>query len=224
MALQACDSLVGRGERRHGTRIALSASMRSPPKQLSRILCGLSFLVGAFTAEPALRAEVSVAPDLSVGALLGVHLPELSVRPTLGVGATCWWKPTARLDLGIQATLTLTSIPYGNNDGEPVIGNRGGYNPAYLEEDLTALPRLAFAWRYALSDATSLRGLLGATFLLAGEMKEFALVPFPTAGIAVETKLGHSGSLKLRAGVEYILFVIDFNKGMVAPSVGLAWN
>jgi hypothetical protein len=187
----------------------------------------LVFLAAAVAALTAAPAQASVDVGIQTGPVVGVDMPDLTVRPAMMVVGHRMWCPAARLHLGVRAAIGVTALPYGNNDGEPVIGRRGGYNPAYFETAPTVIPSLAFAPRLEITDDLRVGAALGVAFMVSSEMGSMSLIPLKTAGLAVDYRLtkGTGGSLGGRLGVDWTASTFgSMSPGVVTPYLGLVWE
>jgi hypothetical protein len=133
------------------------------------------------------------------------------------------WHPRPTLGLGLRVALSATSIAYGNNDGEPVIGRRSGSNLSYFQDAFTVLPSLAFAARWQLGDLVRVTGSLGAGFIVSSEMEGWSLVPLPTVGAAVDVRIPGTEGLRARAGVDQTPF-FSWTEGLLLLHLGLIWD
>jgi hypothetical protein len=197
-------------------------------KSWRRRWAALSLLAVCGAAGNARAKEV----DLHVegGVLIGVGVPEMSPRPTLGGDVSWWWAPTPRFQLGVATGLSATVLPYGCADTKLSIGERGhaGCGSA-LVEDVTWLPRLSFGARFLVTPTTAVAASVGTTFFwptgsevafLPWPLEDITLIPAPTAGIAVETRVGSTGRASLRAGLAYIIFEHAF----LMPTLAVGWT
>jgi hypothetical protein len=178
-------------------------------------------LIALFLGERPVRADADVG--FQTAAVTGVDMPALSTRLALGGVAHRMWTPLPPLALGLRVSLSATSLAYGNNDGEPVIGRRSGYSPDYLEDAFTVLPSLAFALRWQPGDLVRVTGSVGAGFIVSSEMKEFSMFPLPTAGVAVDVRIPGTEGLRVRAGVDRTV-VHSWTEGLVLLHLGLIWD
>jgi hypothetical protein len=170
--------------------------------------------------------------DLHVegGMLVGVGVPEMSPRPTLGGDVSWWWAPTPRFQLGVETGLAMTVLSYGCADTKLSIGERGHAGcGSGLTEHFTWLPRLSLGARLFVTPATALQVTLGTMFFwptvaevgfLPLPLEDITLIPAPTAGIAVETRVGAAGRSSLRAGLAYIIFEHAF----LMPTLAVSWT
>ena len=155
-------------------------------------------------------------------AVTGVDMPDLSARFAVGGVAHRMWNPLPPLGLGLRVSLSATTLPYGNNDGEPSVGERSGYNSGYLHESLTVLPSLALAARWQPGDGGIRAGATaGFTFLVSSEMGGWSLLPMPTFGIELDARIPRTDGLRARAGVDYIGLP---SWGLVLAHLGLIWD
>jgi hypothetical protein len=169
------------------------------------------------------RAEVESTAKL--GVLIGVDSPELVARPLVGGSLDVWWGSDL-VKVGLQAAGTVSVLPYGRGDGEPLIGRRAvGSEAEYLHNAVTLMPRVAFLFRARTSQRTSAVGLFGGTFFVSSETGKYGLLPFPTIGMAAEVTRSTDSNIAGRVGVEYILLQ-DWDKarGLFGPTVGLTWR
>jgi hypothetical protein len=170
--------------------------------------------------------------DLHVegGMLFGVGVPEMSPRPTLGGDVSWWWAPTAGFHLGVATGLAITVLPYGCADTKLSIGERGHAGcGSDLVEHATWLPRLSFGARLLVTPTTAVAASVGTTFFwptvaeagfLPLPLEDITLIPAPTAGIALETRVGSTGRWSLRAGLAYIIFEHAF----LMPTLAVGWT
>jgi len=160
----------------------------------------------------------------------GVDLPEMSARPTLGGDVSWWWAPTPRFQLGVGLGLAMTVLPYGCADTRLSIGERGNAGcGAGLTEHFTWLPRGSLGARLFVTPATALQATAGTTFFwptvsevafLPLPLEDITLIPAPTAGIAVETRLGAAGRSSVRVGLSYV----HFEHGFLVPTLAVSWT
>jgi hypothetical protein len=176
------------------------------------------FLIAAWLNQRQAAADEDVG--IQTGPVVGVETPALSPRLALGLIGHKLWRPLPDLGLGLRASLGLTSLAYGSNDGEPVIGGTSGYNPTYLHEALTFIPSLAFAARLRATEAVGVTGVLGASLLMSSEMKELSLFPMPTVGVAVDVRVPSAKTLRARGGVDLIS---NGHFGLLLCQLGLSW-
>jgi hypothetical protein len=186
---------------------------------MRRVLAPAVFFIAAWLTQRQAAADADVG--IQTGPLVGVESPALSPRLALGVIGHKLWRPLPELGLGLRASLGLTSLGYGSNDGEPVIGATSGYNPTYLHEALTFIPSLAFAARLRATEAVGVTGVLGASLLISSEMKEFSLFPMPTVGAAVDVRVPSTKTLRARGGVDLIS---NGHFGLLLCQLGLSWD
>jgi hypothetical protein len=170
--------------------------------------------------------------DLHVeaGMLSGVDLPEMSARPTLGGDVNWWWAPTPRFHLGVETGLAMTVLSYGCADTRLSIGERGNAGcGSGLTEIFTWLPRSSLGARLLVTPATALQATLGTTFFwpTVGEvgflplpLEDITLIPRPTAGIAVEARIGATGRSSVRVGLSYVYF----EHGFLMPTLAVGWT
>jgi hypothetical protein len=177
-------------------------------------------LWGAGRGAHAARVEGHFEP----GALIGQGLPLISVRPTLGGDVTTWWSPGQHLDLGLESGIAVTSLPYGNNDGEPVLGKRGGYNPSYLNESVTLMPRMMFGSRAFLLARTWVGAFVGSSWLASSELGRFSLIPYPTGSLAIETRFGADGRYGVRAAFSYMRLWVSSGDALMTSTLAFTWG
>jgi hypothetical protein len=185
-----------------------------------RPLLALTLALVAWCGARTARAA-QVEGHLEPGAIVASGFGEIDKRPTLGGDVTVWWRLHRRLDIGHQTGMAVTSLPYGGFDGEPYIGERG--SPPDLRESATFLPRTMFGARlFALSN-TSLGAFVGASWLMAGVLGERSVLPYPTAGAAIETKFGPGARYGVRVAVNYVYFWTN-GKTFVMPTLAFTWG
>jgi len=186
-------------------------------RQLLALTLALVAWCGARTARAA-----QVEGHLEPGAIVASGFEEIDKRPTLGGDVTVWWRLHRRFDIGHQTGMAVTSLPYGSYDGEPYIGRRG--YPDDLRESVTWVPRTMFGARlFALPNA-SVGTFVGASWLVAGVLGEHSVLPYPTAGAAIETKFGPGARYGVRVAVNYVHFWTGTGKNFVMPTFAFTWG
>jgi hypothetical protein len=166
----------------------------------------------------------SVDWHVGVGVLLPKGIRSFSVRPTLGADLTKVWSPARRLDLGFEAGVAATSLPYGRSDGPGMI--------RYLDntqESFTLLPHLLFGPRFVAASDVWLGVSIGPTWLWSGPSEGYVIVPFPTASAAIETWFGPDKHFGLRAAFSYMHYWFGngndvMRNALLAPSISFAWT
>jgi len=164
---------------------------------------------------------------METGAVIGVGLPDLTAMPILGGDLITWWAPHPRLQLGVQLGMGMTMLPYGCTEAVPFIGERGHSGCGEgLGEDFTLLPRVLFDSRFFVTPSTTLGANLGMTFVVSRVTwgLDYEFVPYPTAGVVIETKLGAAGRFGLRAGLSYIHIAYRESRGFLAPTLAFGWR
>jgi hypothetical protein len=167
-------------------------------------------------------ASATVDAGFQTGALGGVDMPALSTRFALGGVVHRMWSPAPALGLGLRGAVTMTSLSYGSNDGEPVIGRISGNNSGYFKDALTVIPSLALALRWQSSDLVRAGLSAGVATVASSEMKGFSLFPQPTVGAELDVRLSQTRGLRARAGVDYLGPTLG--TGLLLVHVGLLWD
>lgn len=166
----------------------------------------------------------SVDRHLGMGVLLPKGIRSFSARPTLSGDLTKVWWPADRLELGLEAGVAATLLPYGRSDGPGMItalDNR--------HDSLTLLPRVMFGPRIVPASNVWLGVSLGATWLWSGASTELAIVPYPTASASIETRFGPDERFGLRASFSYMHYWFGngndaMRNALLAPSLAFAWS
>ena len=184
----------------------------------------LALVVAVAVCLQAGRAGAGWEPQAGIGALTGVRLQEVTFRPTVAGAATRWWSPGSRLDLGLQLGLGVTVLPYGADEGRAVLGWRTSYAPYRLDNEVTLLPRLAFAARLSITDAVSVVGGAGATFFESASMGGMGIFPFPTLLGAVQIALGAGERFALQIGLESMIVPVSPGGGLLGAGIALVWR
>jgi hypothetical protein len=165
----------------------------------------------------------AVERHLEPGVLVGRGFPEIGALPTFGGDITCWWSPTAHLDLGLEIGGAVTLLPYGNTDGEPVVGRRGGDSQT-LNRDVTFLPRVMFGTRAFLSPGVWAGLFMGHTQIASGELGAFSVIPYPTASVALESRFGANGRYGVRAAFSYMHFWFKAGDALMISTLAFTWG
>jgi hypothetical protein len=181
---------------------------------------GLAVAVAAVARDA--RAD-DIDRHIAAGVLLPKGIRTFSARPTLGGDLTKVWSPADHLELGFEAGVAVTSLPYGRSDGPGMIT----YNDNH-SDSLTLLPRLMFGPRFVPTSNVCLGVSVGTTWLWSGASTELAFVPFPTASVAVETWFGPDARFGLRASFSYMHYWFGngndaLRNALLAPSLAFAW-
>lgn len=167
-------------------------------------------------------AFAAVDAGFQTGAVAGVDMPALSTRLALGGVGHRMWSPLPPLALGLRGAVTMTSLSYGSNDGEPVIGRTSGSNSAYSKDALTVIPSLAVTARWQPSDVVRAGVSAGAAFVVSSEMGGFSLFPQPTVGAELDVRIPRTSGLRARAGADYLGPTLA--TGLLLFHVGLIWD
>jgi hypothetical protein len=159
---------------------------------------------------------------LGMGVLLPKGIRSFSARPTLSGDLTKVWSPADRLELGLEAGLAATSLPYGRSDGPGLITDLDNRH-----DSLTLLPRVMFGPRIVAASNVCLGMSLGATWLWSAST-DLAIVPYPTASASIETWFGPDGRFGLRASFSYMHYWFAngndaMRNALLAPSLAFSW-
>ena len=132
-------------------------------------------------------------------AIIGVGLPEFSAAGGLALGLQEDWAVVPRLRLGLAQAIALTSLPYGNSDGEPAPFRR--LDPQQFESDVS-LPTRIMATVTVDLDRVQLDAGAGVGFLVSPTMGPFSVFPAAVGQAGVTVPLGAPGTpYLLRAAV-----------------------
>ncbi len=71
---------------------------------------------------------------------------------------------------------------------------------------------------------TSVGAFVGASWLVAGVLGEHSVLPYPTAGAAIETKFGPGARYGVRVAVNYVHFWTGTGKKFVMPTLAFTWG
>ena len=173
------------------------------------------------SAAPAPAAEIDLSA--SGGGVAGYGYSDYEGSAAGGFAVQFTWPIVGRLRLGIRQSLAFSALPYGSNDGEPVIGERSGYNPDYLEESLTAFPLTTFVLGFGLTSWLELDASVGVGFIASSELSERSLIPRPACGVGINAHLVDVGSwaLLLRLQADYLPEVFDSAEGLFLPQLAV---
>lgn len=182
-------------------------------------------LAGTFWIYSGSVSAKEVELHVVAGALIGVGEPELSARPTVGGDVSWWWAPHSSLHIGLATGVGLSSLPFGCNDAQPLIGERGGAGCANdLREQFVLLPSALFAARFLLGPRAAVGAHIGTTFIMTGGLQEYLLYPYPTAAIFVESRFGETDRFGLRASLGYIKIAYRESHALLAPTLAFDWR
>ncbi len=120
---------------------------------------------------------------------------------------------------GIRQTVTYAKIPYGSNDGEPVIGHTSGYNRSYFKYDRTYVS-MTHAVLVLSASAFELELHTGLMHIISSELGRYSIVPIPGGGGAVAVVLPHT-NLLVRGGID--VHGLPWNVAYVAQA-GVGWR
>jgi hypothetical protein len=161
---------------------------------------------------------------LSVGgaAIVGVGLPDFTAAGGLALGLREDWAVVSRLRLGLAQSVTMASLPYGSNDGEPAPLRRTGGNPTSFSPD-TSFPTRVVGIATVDLDRVQIDAGVGAVFLLSSTMGGFSLFPGLVAQAGVAVPLGPPGTrLSLRLDVWRVsAWGMQAGQSVVVPELGL---
>jgi hypothetical protein len=155
------------------------------------------------------------------GVLIGKNYPGFELRPALGGDVTTWWAPLDRVGIGLETGVAITRLPY-NTDAEG-LGMLGTSNVGN-SENITLLPRLMVGPRVALLPGLSLGGSVGSTWIWAGPVSEFVVIPYPTASAAIETRFGAQGRYGVRIAASYTYDWRGHGKAIIASTIAFSWQ
>jgi hypothetical protein len=186
-----------------------------------RHLAALTLAVAIGAAGRDARAAKVVA-HVEPGVVIPRGFPALGVRPTAGGDVTVWWSPSEHFDLGLESGIAATVLRYGNPDGEPFLGEYVG--KPNLAEDFTLLPRVMLGARRRLTAATSIAASVGVSHIWALGFGEYALIPLPTAGVAVETRFGAGDRYGIRAAFSYLAYDFGDGRALMSATLAFAWG
>ena len=156
---------------------------------------------------------------VGVGALIADGFTSFDARPTIGGDVTAVWSPHRHLELGLEAGLAGTRLPYGGYSDEPA---KLGFGDNAVES-FTLLPRLMFGPRFVPAPNVSLGVSVGSTWLWSRAGSAFVIIPYPTAGVALQIKLGPEARYGVRAAFSYMHVWFGHDKAVLAPTVAFTW-
>jgi hypothetical protein len=155
------------------------------------------------------------------GVLIGKNYPGFELRPALGGDVTTWWAPLDRIRIGLETGVAITRLPY-NTDAEGL--GKLGTSSVGNSENITLLPRLMVGPRVLLLRALSLGGSVGSTWMWAGPVSEFVVIPYPTASAAIETRFGAQGRYGIRVAASYAYDWRGHGKAIIASTIAFSWQ
>ena len=155
--------------------------------------------------------------------LVGQGFPEIGTLPTFGGDITTWWSPAAHLDLGLETGAAVTLLPYGSNDGEPILGKRG-VDSQGVKRDVTFLPRVMLGTRAFVLPGVWAGLFVGHTQIVSGELGRFSVIPYPTVSVAVEARFGANGRYGVRAAFSYMHFWFNEGDALMTSTLAFTWG
>jgi hypothetical protein len=184
-----------------------------------RYLAALTLAAAAWGAARDARAVV-VEGHMEPGALIARGFTEIDKKPTFGADVNVWWSPLRHLDIGLETGGSITMLPFGQFYEEASLGERGSSDA--LRESPVLLPRAMFGARVVPLSGISVGAFAGASWLVSGPAAEFAFVPHPSAGVAVQAKFGPGKRYGVRAAVNYIR--LSWGGEFVMPTIAFTWG
>jgi hypothetical protein len=176
-------------------------------------------------APPTIAAAAStrrVAMSVGAATLVGVGLPDFTAAGGLTLGLREDWSVFSRFRLGFVQAVTMTSLPYGNGDGEPAPLRRIENN-AMAFSSATSFPTRLLGTAAVDLDRVRFDAGVGAVFLASSPMGAFSFFPGFVAQAGVAVPLGAPGarsSLRLDVWRAYG-WGMDANQSVIVPELSL---
>jgi hypothetical protein len=156
--------------------------------------------------------------QVGVGAVIADGFTSFDSRPIVGGGVTAVWSPAHYLELGLEGGVAGTRLPYGQSDGPAKLGLSDN-----IVESFTLLPRVMFGPRFVPTPNVALGLAVGSTWLWSSAGAGLAIVPYPTASVALQIKLGSEARYGLRAAFSYMHLWFSHDKAVLAPTIAFTW-